>query len=127
MSSAETTEGQVKWPATVAIIPAHNEARFVGSVVLQALQHVDTAIVVDDGSTDDTAAIAEAAGARVVRHPQNMGKGPRSTAVSVRRESCDPRSWSSWTAMGSIARGRSPRWSHRSETAEPTWWWAPAS
>jgi len=75
MSPPETTNCQVAWPATVAIIPAYNEARFVGSVVLQALQQVDAAIVVDDGSTDDTAAIAEAAGARVVRHPQNMGKG----------------------------------------------------
>ncbi len=37
--------------------------------------HVDAVLVVDDGSTDDTAAAAEAAGAEVVRHPDNRGKG----------------------------------------------------
>jgi glycosyltransferase involved in cell wall biosynthesis len=59
----------------VAEIPAYNEQRFIGSVVLQTLQYADTVIVVDDGSTDDTAQIAKAAGAQVVRHPHNQGKG----------------------------------------------------
>jgi glycosyltransferase involved in cell wall biosynthesis len=59
----------------VAIIPAHNEERFIGSVVLNARKHTGTVIVVDDGSTDATAEIAEAAGAIVVRHAQNLGKG----------------------------------------------------
>lgn len=57
------------------VIPAYNEERFIGSVVLQTLQHADAVIVVDDGSTDATAQIAEAAGAQVVRHPKNQGKG----------------------------------------------------
>jgi glycosyltransferase involved in cell wall biosynthesis len=61
--------------AIVAVIPAHNEERFIGSVVLKAQQHADTVIVVDDGSEDATAEIAEAAGAMVVRHAQNLGKG----------------------------------------------------
>jgi glycosyltransferase involved in cell wall biosynthesis len=56
------------------VIPAHNEGRFIGSVVLKTLHHPVDVIVVDDGSTDDTAAIAEAAGACVVRHPRNLGK-----------------------------------------------------
>jgi glycosyltransferase involved in cell wall biosynthesis len=59
----------------VAVIPAHNEERFIGSVVLRARRYVDNIIVVDDGSTDATAEIAEAAGAIVVSHPTNLGKG----------------------------------------------------
>ncbi len=60
---------------TVAIIPAYNEERFIGSVVLQTRSLVDMVIVVDDGSTDATAEIAQAAGALVLRHKQNQGKG----------------------------------------------------
>jgi glycosyltransferase involved in cell wall biosynthesis len=59
----------------LAGIAAYNEARYVGSVVLQARQYVDEVIVVDDGSTDNTARVAGLAGATVVRHPQNKGKG----------------------------------------------------
>jgi len=59
----------------VAVIPAYNEARFIGSVVLQTRALVDQVIVVDDGSTDGTGEIARAAGAIVVRHEQNQGKG----------------------------------------------------
>jgi glycosyltransferase involved in cell wall biosynthesis len=59
----------------VAVIPAYNEERFIGSVVLKVLQYVDQVIVVDDGSTDDTASIARTAGAIVVQHEVNRGKG----------------------------------------------------
>jgi glycosyltransferase involved in cell wall biosynthesis len=59
----------------VAVIPAYNEERFIGSVVLKALQYVDVVIVVDDGSADDTAEIARNAGAVVVQHQTNRGKG----------------------------------------------------
>ena len=59
----------------VVVIPAYNEERFIGSVVLKVLQYPVTVIVVDDGSNDDTANLAEAAGALVVRHTQNKGKG----------------------------------------------------
>ncbi len=62
-------------PLVVAIIPAYNEERYIGSVVLRARAQVDAVIVVDDGSTDDTAQIAEAGGAIVVRHECNQGKG----------------------------------------------------
>ena len=63
------------WPQVVAIVPAYNEERFIGSVVLKTKQYVDTVIVIDDGSSDATAEIAEAAGAIVVRHRRNQGKG----------------------------------------------------
>ena len=62
-------------PRVVAVIPAHNEERFIGSVVLRARTHADVVVVVDDVSTDASAQIAEAAGAVVVRHERNKGKG----------------------------------------------------
>jgi glycosyltransferase involved in cell wall biosynthesis len=59
----------------VAVIPAYNEERYIGSVVLKVRKQVDIVIVVDDGSTDLTAEIAEAAGAVVMRHEGKQGKG----------------------------------------------------
>ena len=60
---------------TLALIPAYNEAARVGNVVAGARNHVDEVVVVDDGSGDDTAAVAEKAGAKVIRHDRNRGKG----------------------------------------------------
>jgi glycosyltransferase involved in cell wall biosynthesis len=59
----------------LAGIAAYNEANYIGSIVLQARQYIDEVIVVDDGSTDNTARVAELAGATVVRHVENSGKG----------------------------------------------------
>ncbi len=59
----------------VVVVPAYNEERFIGSVVIKILKYPVTVIVVDDGSTDDTAYVAQAAGAVVVRHEKNQGKG----------------------------------------------------
>jgi len=58
----------------LALIPAHDEAPRIGAVVRTALPHVPV-LVVDDGSGDATAAVAEQAGARVVRQMPNQGKG----------------------------------------------------
>jgi glycosyltransferase involved in cell wall biosynthesis len=60
--------------ATV-VVPAFNEAARVASVVADLRSHFDTVVVVDDGSADATAGLARAAGARVVRHPGNLGQG----------------------------------------------------
>lgn len=65
-------------PAAVSIvIPAMNEAESIGSVVstLHSAAAWREIIVVDDGSGDETTVRAEAAGARVIRHPYNKGNG----------------------------------------------------
>ncbi len=62
-------------PRVVALVPAYREARHIAEVVRTTLPHVDEVWVVDDGSPDATAAQAEAAGAKVIRHPVNRGKG----------------------------------------------------
>ncbi len=61
--------------AVCAIIPAYQEALYVGDTVRRAREFVKDVFVVDDGSTDGTAQEAAAAGAMVVRHERNRGKG----------------------------------------------------
>ena len=61
-------------PRTVALIPAFQESTRIADVVAAAHHHL-AVIVVDDGSTDDTAELAERAGARVLRQSPNAGKG----------------------------------------------------
>ena len=58
----------------VALIPGYNEGPRIGAVVRAAAQHLSV-VVVDDGSTDDTAAQARAAGATVIEERPNQGKG----------------------------------------------------
>ncbi len=62
-------------PHVMVAIPAYNEETSIGSVVLKTLKHVDEVVVVDDGSIDCTAEIARLAGAHVIRHSRNLGKG----------------------------------------------------
>ena len=58
-----------------AVIPAYCEEKHIGEVVLRTRAQLDHVLVVDDGSTDRTAAHARAAGAEVIVHPKNLGKG----------------------------------------------------
>ena len=58
-----------------ALIPAYCEERRIGAVVRETLGHIRPVIVIDDGSPDGTAAEAEKAGATVLRHEKNKGKG----------------------------------------------------
>jgi glycosyltransferase involved in cell wall biosynthesis len=57
------------------IIPALNAERTIAKVVIDARKELEPVIVIDDGSTDATGAAAEAAGAMVLRHDVNRGKG----------------------------------------------------
>lgn len=59
----------------IAAIPAYNEERFIAEVVREARKFVDEVVVVDDGSTDNTARVAETAGALVIRHKARGGAG----------------------------------------------------
>lgn len=59
----------------IAIVPAYNEAQNVAAVVGGLLPLVDEVVVVDDGSTDETVSVAQAAGATVLVHELNRGQG----------------------------------------------------
>src|SRR5674476_202241 len=56
-------------------IPCYNEEVAIGSLVVRASQYADKVVVVDDGSTDKTAEVARLAGADVLVHSTNCGKG----------------------------------------------------
>ncbi|MBA7657485.1 hypothetical protein ES703_65423 [subsurface metagenome] len=62
-------------PRVIVAMPAYNEERYIGTLVLKARKYTDEVMVIDDGSTDGTAEISGLAGAIVIRHPQNRGKG----------------------------------------------------
>lgn len=66
------SEQQVK---IMAGMPAYNESKYIGTMVLETRQYANEVIVIDDGSTDDTGKIARLAGAEVITHPQNQGYG----------------------------------------------------
>jgi glycosyltransferase involved in cell wall biosynthesis len=59
----------------VGVIPAYQCAATVGEVVEGTLRHLGRVIVVDDGSTDASGRVAREAGAEVLRHDRNRGKG----------------------------------------------------
>jgi glycosyltransferase involved in cell wall biosynthesis len=61
-------------PRVLALIPAHDEGPRIAAVVRGAAAHL-AVLVIDDGSTDDTAALAESAGAEVHGQNPNQGKG----------------------------------------------------
>lgn len=73
----------------VAAIPAYNEEKNIGRVVLLAQRGVDKVIVCDDGSNDMTADIAEKLGADVVRHERNMGYGVAMQSLFKRAREMD--------------------------------------
>ena len=63
-------------PAKIIIaLPAYNEEKYIGTLVLLARQYAGEVIVVDDGSVDRTAKVAALAGATVIKHGTNRGYG----------------------------------------------------
>ena len=68
--------GPMLGPTTCAVVvPCFNEGASIADLVTEVRQHLPLVIVVDDGSTDDTSAVAAAAGATVLSHASNLGKG----------------------------------------------------
>ena len=59
----------------VAIIPAYNEEDALADVIDRTSKYVDRVIIVNDGSVDNTAEVAMNAGAEVINHNTNLGKG----------------------------------------------------
>ena len=59
----------------LACIPAFNEGKIIDKVIKNCLKFADSVVVCDDGSTDNTYEIADSAGAEVIRHEKNIGKG----------------------------------------------------
>jgi glycosyltransferase involved in cell wall biosynthesis len=60
---------------TAALIPAYEDEKHIGDIVRRTRKQLDRILVVDDGSTDQTAERAREAGAEVIVHDQNRGKG----------------------------------------------------
>ena len=83
--------GNVENPFVVACIPAFDEERTIGGVVVRTMKYVDQVVVCDDGSGDLTGEIAGGLGAVVVRHERNMGYGAslRSLFAEARRLGAD--------------------------------------
>ena len=72
---------------TVVALPAFNEEKYIAKVIEGAREYADAVLVVDDGSTDATAAIARQMGAIVISHPSNRGYGAAlQTMFSTARE-----------------------------------------
>lgn len=74
--AAFKSSGKV-YQKVAVILPAYNEAENVEAVikVIKKVSYIDDIIVVDDGSSDDTATIAKSAGVTVISHEENKGKG----------------------------------------------------
>jgi len=60
---------------TAAVIPAYQDEKHIGDIARRTRERLDHVLVVDDGSTDQTAQRAREAGAEVIVHTQNQGKG----------------------------------------------------
>jgi glycosyltransferase involved in cell wall biosynthesis len=68
------TETNIR-PQTAAVIPAYQDEKHIGDIVRRTREQLDHVLVIDDGSTDQTAQRAREAGAEVIVHNQNRGKG----------------------------------------------------
>jgi hypothetical protein len=105
-------------PAVVAIIAAKDEAARIESTVMAVhrIDGVDRVIVVDDGSSDDTARLAAAAGAFVIRHRRNRGKAAAMATGATAAADLDRRDPPS--SRPAEARGAQPQ-SAQPQSAQP--------
>jgi len=60
---------------TAAVIPAYQDEKHIGDIVRRTRERLDHVLVIDDGSSDQTAPRAREAGAEVIVHSENRGKG----------------------------------------------------
>jgi glycosyltransferase involved in cell wall biosynthesis len=71
MTAVETTAND----DVLVVVPMYNEASVIGDVVRELREVFPHVVCIDDGSRDDSAALAAAAGAHVLVHPTNLGQG----------------------------------------------------
>ena len=77
-------------PKIIVAMPAYNEEKYIGSIVLQAQQYADEVVVVDDGSTDRTSKVAKLAGATVIEHGENKGYGAAIQSILAQAKKRNP-------------------------------------
>jgi glycosyltransferase involved in cell wall biosynthesis len=95
------TRSTTRYPDVWIIVPAFGEAAVIGDVITGIRSVFAAVVCVDDGSTDDTAAIARRAGAHVVRHPVNLGQGAAiQTGVEFARRQPGARLFATFDADG---------------------------
>lgn len=68
-------ENNLLQPDTWVVIPLYNEAPVIGGVIADLRKTFSNIVCIDDGSSDGGAAVARAAGAKIVTHPINLGQG----------------------------------------------------
>ena len=90
-SDDDASYASVDLSRVVAVIPAFNEERHVGSVVLRLRHVIDTVIVINDGSQDATEEVARLAGAQVITHAENKGYGGAIQTGLAAAEKLEPR------------------------------------
>jgi glycosyltransferase involved in cell wall biosynthesis len=88
---APVFEAQTKKPYVIVAIPAYNEEIAIGSVILRSLKHANKVLVINDGSKDKTSEIAKLAGAEVIEHNTNKGKGVaiKDAFIYAKKENAD--------------------------------------
>jgi len=85
----EGAEETYEEPTVVIAIPAFNEEKSIGALVLQARKYAERVIVCDDGSSDLTGEIAAKVGANVIRHERNRGYGAALLSLFERTKEID--------------------------------------
>jgi glycosyltransferase involved in cell wall biosynthesis len=90
-SDSKVRDDQNEQSTLLVGIPAYNEEVGIGSTILAAKQYTDQIVVIDDGSADNTVEIAKQAGATVLQHDENRGKGGavKTLLEFARTTSCD--------------------------------------